>query len=151
MLQPKRWVVALFTVLPFLALGLGYLLDTYAWPSLTDWLRQRDALDPAGTPLRNAIFLTSLLGLMAATMIGVASYFWLMAFRTLRTEAFPPRGYPIVAPIRALEGLAAIKKGRSLILDGILAFALGTYVIWSIFDIFPEFTSILRPLWRALA
>lgn len=150
MLQPKRWVVGLFTVFPLLAIGLGYVLDDYARPFLIDWLRQRDALDPAGTPLRNAVFLASLLGLMAATTIGMASYFWLMAFRTLRTEAFPPRGYPILAPTQTLVGPAAIKKGRRLVFEGIIAFALGTYVIWSIFSIFPEFSRILRPLWKAL-
>lgn len=146
-LQPKRWVVVLIMALPLLGIALGYVVDEYFWPYLMGWLRQQNAIDPAGMSYRNAIFLASLLLLPTISSIMLSCYFWLLAFRIFSTQSFPPRGYIITVRTAVLNGRAATREAVKLVIFGGLNIAFITYVIWAIFDIFPKATEILRPLY----
>jgi hypothetical protein len=146
-LHPKRWVVLAFTALPVCGIALGYAFDNFALPYLKDWWRNMNDLDPSGAPLRNAIILAAPLAFMAATGLATTAYLWLMAFRILQSKTFPPRGYLIIAKTTVLGGRPAAKKGYELLIFGALSIALTTYVIWSIFVIFPDAIRLLRPLY----
>lgn len=145
-LHPKKWVVVAANLLPILGIALGFAFDSYALPPLKDWLTHQNAIDPLGTPLRNALLIATPLALMAASGLGVTAYFWLMAFRILQTKTFPPRGYPIVSKTIVLQGRAALRKTYQLAFFGLFSIAIAGYVLWSVIAIFPETINLLRPL-----
>lgn len=145
-LLPKRWVQIAFGAFPFLGLVLVYLIDNHGWPYLVEWLSKMHEIDPAGSPRRHALVLASLLGSMALSGLALMAYFWLMAYRIFHTKKFPPRGYPIISKTHVLGGRPAIRKVIEFFLYGILAIAISIYVIWSVFEIFPESAALMKLL-----
>lgn len=146
-LYPKRWVQIAFTVFPIACIGVGYVFDNYGWSYLKEWLQQMHELDPAGSPRRNALVLACMFGNMVLLALVFTTYFWLMAYRIFQTKTFPPRGYPVVAKTMVLVGHPATRKAIELFLYGIFTIAVSAYVIWSVFNIFPETAALLRLLY----
>lgn len=114
------------------------------------WLSEQDKISPAGAPLRHAILLASLFGGMVVPAFAITSYFWLMSFRIFRFQSFPPRGYLITSITPVIHGSLAHRKGVELLLYGVLAISMTVWVIWSVFNIFPEIALILEPLFIQL-
>lgn len=147
---PTKWEKALVFALPLVGLVLGWLADTYFEPAIKTWLSEQHKSDPAGTPLRFAILLASLLGSVIVLAFTIAAYFWLMSFRTFRFQALPPRGYLITSKTPIIHGSQARREGIKLLLFGVLAVFLMAWVIWSVFDIYPETPLVLEPLFLQL-
>lgn len=83
---------------------------------------------------------------MALSGLVLMAYFWLMAYRIFHTQKFPPRGYPIISKTNVLGGRPAIRKAIEFFLYGILSITVSIYVIWSVFEIFPESADLLKLL-----
>ena len=146
-LLPNKWVVFAVRALPIGAIAIGYLFDTLALPYLQIWWRQQNEMDPSAAPLRYSIILAILLALPAASAFATTTYLWLMAYRIFLTKTFPPRGYLILAKTAVLEGRTALKKAYGLLFFGALPIAIAMYVIWSVFAIFPDIKTLLKPLY----
>jgi len=146
-LYPKKWVVTLFAVLVLLGVIIVYGIDSYGWSYFSEWFDLQNRLDPEGKSRRVAISLVALLTIMAIPGLVLGSYLLLLAVRILRTQYFPPRGFPIICKTAIIQGRLAVHEGYKFLGYSFFAIALPIVVIWSTLTIFPEIIEYIRSLY----
>jgi hypothetical protein len=146
-LYPTRVARVVSYSLLFLLHALLLALDSYARPTVIDWLRHHDSSDPSGAPFRHAIVLACGLATPPVLALAAAVYPLLMAVRAFKTKHFPLRGYLVLSVTPVLNGRAAMRKAVSLAVFGLLPLVLTLGILLAVLVIFPDAWRMLEPLY----
>jgi hypothetical protein len=76
--------------------------------SLRDWILS----DPEETAFRARLVICLIVALLAAPLVGVAVYIWLIGAQVLRAQRFPPPGLRVLHDTPVLSGSAAVTRGH---------------------------------------
>lgn len=146
-LQPDKRLAAIALALLVLMFAAAWFAKDYLPPRIAAWLQHANAAAPGGADARTVAVLLAFASIPALLCVLYAFWTGLMAYRIFKTDAFPPKGYPILLKTRVRRGGAARREAMTFILTGIGAILVLAYLCWSLFSTFPV-GAALRALLR---
>jgi hypothetical protein len=75
-----------------------------------DWLMS----DPSETPRRARLAIGLSAIMLAAPLVSLAVYLWLLSVKVLRAQQFPPPGFRVIRDTPVVSGPAAVTRGHAI-------------------------------------
>ena len=103
------WVICVATLLGLSAISAFEYFqdDLQSWPA-----RNVDFL------LENTIVVFVVSFIFVSPVLAAGTYLFLLGYRTVRAQRFPPPGYAVARDTRVLEGWQGMRRGRVIQLNG---------------------------------